>query len=106
MNQILSQLVTSASDHFRQRYDRNPRWIVAAPGRVNLIGEHIDYNNGFVLPMAIDRYCVIAAAERIGDDPTVYSAASSEVAKIRIAPMSATGSASTVSNRGHWSNYV
>ena len=32
------------------------------PGRVNLIGEHTDYNDGFVFPMAIERYTVIAAA--------------------------------------------
>ena len=66
----LDHLVASASDRFQRRYSRQPHWIVAAPGRVNLIGEHIDYNDGFVLPMAIDRYCVIAAAasaRRIGE---------------------------------------
>jgi len=36
--------------------------VVAAPGRVNLIGEHIDYNDGFVLPLAIERYVVMATA--------------------------------------------
>lgn len=39
-----------------------PRWAALAPGRVNLIGEHTDYNYGFVLPMAIDRACVAIAS--------------------------------------------
>ena len=46
---------------FESIYGRPPRWIVAAPGRVNVIGEHTDYNDGFVLPMAIERYTVMAA---------------------------------------------
>lgn len=46
---------------FEAIYGRPPRWIVAAPGRVNVIGEHTDYNDGFVLPMAIERYAVMAA---------------------------------------------
>ena len=58
----LHALVDSTVKGLRQRYDVPPGWIVAAPGRVNLIGEHIDYNDGFVLPMAIQRYVVIAAA--------------------------------------------
>ena len=48
---------------FRARYGREPR-LFRAPGRVNLIGEHTDYNDGFVLPMAIDRETVVAAAVR------------------------------------------
>src|ERR1700704_2818582 len=95
MNAMLNQLVASTLDRFRQRYGHQPQWIAAAPGRVNLIGEHIDYNDGFVLPMAIDRYCVMAAA-----------ADTDEETKIELAPMGATGSAGAVSNRGHWSNYV
>ena len=47
---------------FRSRFGRVPSVVAAAPGRVNLIGEHIDYNNGFVLPMAIERYVIVAAA--------------------------------------------
>jgi galactokinase len=35
--------------------------VALAPGRVNLIGEHTDYNDGFVLPMGIDRACVVVA---------------------------------------------
>ena len=55
-------LSRTAISEFTARYGRPPRWVVAAPGRVNIIGEHTDYSGGFVLPMAIDRYVVIAAA--------------------------------------------
>ncbi len=45
---------------FEKHFQRAPRWVVRAPGRVNLIGEHTDYNDGFVLPLAIDRAIWIA----------------------------------------------
>ncbi|HYE64412.1 MAG TPA: galactokinase [Pyrinomonadaceae bacterium] len=48
---------------FQELYGRDAR-LFRAPGRVNLIGEHTDYNEGFVLPMAIDRETVVAAATR------------------------------------------
>jgi galactokinase len=48
---------------FRQQYGKEPRFF-HAPGRVNLIGEHTDYNEGFVLPMAIDRGTTVAIAAR------------------------------------------
>jgi len=40
---------------FVERFGGTPERVVRAPGRVNLIGEHTDYNDGFVLPMAIER---------------------------------------------------
>lgn len=49
---------------FRTAFDHEPRALVAAPGRVNLLGEHTDYNEGFVLPVAIDRHIVMAVAPR------------------------------------------
>lgn len=57
---------------FRGRYGRPPR-LFRAPGRVNLIGEHTDYNGGFVLPMAIERETVVAAAPREGRRVRAYS---------------------------------
>src|SRR5512140_815224 len=57
----LNQLAARTAAHFQQRFGQAPRWIVAAPGRVNIIGEHTDYNDGFVLPMAIERWTVVAA---------------------------------------------
>ena len=52
-----------AKTAFESKFNRAPCWDRLAPGRVNLIGEHVDYNGGFVLPMAIEKYVVIAAAE-------------------------------------------
>ena len=46
---------------FRRTYGTEPTMLTRAPGRVNLIGEHTDYNDGFVLPLAIDRDTVVAA---------------------------------------------
>ncbi len=51
-------------DAFTARYGVPPRLIVRAPGRVNLLGEHTDYNDGFVLPVAIDRAAYVAARSR------------------------------------------
>ena len=63
----LKELAAHAAAEFQKIYGRPPRWIVAAPGRVNIIGEHTDYNDGFVLPMAIERYTVIAAGRPAKD---------------------------------------
>src|SRR5687768_7535391 len=45
---------------FESRFGASPEFVARAPGRVNLIGDHTDYNDGFVLPMAIDRAAWIA----------------------------------------------
>jgi galactokinase len=57
----LNDLQIHAEKLFAQKFNCSATCIAAAPGRVNLIGEHIDYNDGFVLPMAIDRHVIIAA---------------------------------------------
>jgi galactokinase len=58
---LLQQIVTQ---EFERRFGGSPTFVVRAPGRVNLIGEHTDYNDGFVLPMAIDRAVWIAVRPR------------------------------------------
>jgi galactokinase len=55
--------VLELSAAFRSRYGKEPR-IFRAPGRVNLIGEHTDYNDGYVLPIAIDKETAVAIASR------------------------------------------
>lgn len=59
---------------FRDALGRDPDGVFSAPGRVNLIGEHTDHNEGHVLPFAIDRRCRVAAAAREDDTVTVRSA--------------------------------
>jgi galactokinase len=54
------RLIARARQGFRLAYGVEPARFYAAPGRVNLIGEHVDYNGGFVLPCAIDRETIVA----------------------------------------------
>jgi galactokinase len=61
-------------EQFEQHYGIHPRLIVRAPGRVNLIGEHTDYNDGFVCPVAIDRATYVAARPRDDDRVEVFAA--------------------------------
>jgi galactokinase len=95
----LNLIADRAAKLFARCFGHPPRWIVAAPGRVNLIGEHTDYNDGFVLPMAIERYTVIAADGNARREVTLHSVTTGETA---------TFSVRGAVERGQpgWSNYV
>lgn len=58
---------------FGTTFGRPPAGVWGAPGRVNLIGEHTDYSEGFVLPFALERLTVVAAAPARGPEWTVFS---------------------------------
>ena len=60
----MSELIQNVKASFEQVLNYKPTHIIQAPGRVNLIGEHTDYNDGFVLPCAINYQTVVAAAKR------------------------------------------
>lgn len=62
----LTNLIGQAAAFFRETFGSEPETISIAPGRVNLIGEHTDYHEGFVLPAAIDRYVIVAARKANG----------------------------------------
>ncbi len=97
----LKDLAAETTRQFVYVYGRQPCWIAAAPGRVNLIGEHTDYNDGFVFPMAIERYLIIAADRPNPDTRLIrlYSTHSDRPAIIDLAqPLKPY-------SRGHWGNY-
>ncbi|MDE0401347.1 MAG: galactokinase [Candidatus Poribacteria bacterium] len=59
-----SNQISFITQKFKETFGGPPTFIAAAPGRVNLIGEHTDYNDGYVFPVAIDKYINIAARKR------------------------------------------
>jgi galactokinase len=83
---------------FREMFGASPR-IFRAPGRVNLIGEHTDYNDGFVMPAAIEFYTWVAAREREDRGLEVYSDHFDE--KINLSLDAPAGPP-----RRHWSDFV
>ncbi|EJU9539070.1 galactokinase [Vibrio alginolyticus] len=60
----MSDLIQNVESSFEELLGYAPSHIIQAPGRVNLIGEHTDYNDGFVLPCAINYQTIVAAAKR------------------------------------------
>lgn len=62
------------TETFRNKFGGSPAFIARAPGRVNLLGEHVDYNDGFVLPAAIDRATYIAFSPAESEDTTLEAA--------------------------------
>jgi galactokinase len=94
-------VAVDAGRAFEARFGRRPRWLVVAPGRVNLIGEHTDYNDGFVLPMAIDRCVAIAAGPVDAAQRRMRVYSSAVAGSVDIALDSVQKDAP-----GAWSNYV
>src|SRR3981189_3783163 len=81
---------------FSSPFPSTPRFF-RAPGRVNLIGEHTDYNDGFVLPAAIDLYTWTAVAPRADRTLSVFSENFHETEEIDLA-------ATSPKPRDHWSD--
>lgn len=71
---------------------------VRSPGRINLIGEHTDYNNGFVLPAAIDKAVYVAIEKNTGNKISLYSIDFNESVEVELADIKPVP--------GHWSTYI
>ncbi len=94
----MEDLVPTA-DAFRKVFGCSPQVVVRAPGRVNLIGEHTDYNDGLVLPFAIEQ-CVKVAASATGDNVAeAFSERMSETICFSIEDV-------TRNPQGGWDNYL
>ena len=76
-----------ARDGFAENFGHDPSGLWSAPGRVNLIGEHTDYNDGFVLPFAINRRTVVAVGIRDDRMLRVASSHADEVAEIDLSTL-------------------
>lgn len=66
-------LTSKTSSFFEATFGQKPELLVLSPGRINLIGEHIDYNDGFVLPAAIDRYICFAFSKNNSNTSKIYA---------------------------------
>lgn len=98
-NTPLEDLVKLACEGLQMRFGAGAAYVAVAPGRVNLIGEHIDYCDGFVLPFAIERTVVIAGAPNGTSDARVATAFDQEGAVFDVSNVQEIGSPK-------WSNYL
>ncbi len=88
---------STIAERFRARFGGTPQ-IYRAPGRVNLIGEHTDYNDGFAMPAAIEFYCWVAAGVREDRKLSIYSEEFSAAAEVDL-------SSATPQPSKTWSDY-
>ena len=99
INPNLTDLISDAAATLNSRFGSDASITAAAPGRVNLIGEHIDYCDGFVMPFAIDRYIVIAGCANGTKEARITTALSGESAIFDVSVPQEEG-------EPKWSNYI
>jgi galactokinase len=93
-NERIEKLVSS----FKDKFGGDPEVLIRAPGRVNLIGEHTDYNAGFVFPVAIDRDIMVSAKRRDDGLVRIHSLDFSESVEFQLSDIQ-------YDNEQKWSNY-
>ena len=89
-------------ESFFDRFGTNPEWAIRSPGRINLIGEHVDYLDGFVMPAAIDRSIRMTAARNGRDEIRVWTETVTDGEPARIG----LSNRSPFSGSQFWLNYM
>ncbi|MCC7203654.1 MAG: hypothetical protein IT441_01115, partial [Phycisphaeraceae bacterium] len=102
----LAEQLAEATRLFQERFGRRPSVAAAAPGRVNLIGEHVDYNEGFVLPMAIERQTLIVGDRAGGDLRGRGRARVVSTQQEGVAEFEVPSGGGVARGKPEWSNYV
>src|SRR5215203_1898261 len=94
---INNEIFKEVKEKFRKRFNEEPA-LFRSPGRVNIIGEHTDYNNGFVLPAAIDKAIYVGITKRDDDQVFLYSEEFKEEHKTDLVTIAPT--------EKQWPNYI
>ncbi|XP_055730974.1 galactokinase isoform X2 [Salvelinus fontinalis] len=103
----VSELVAEARRVYEQSFGGDgPQVAVCAPGRVNLIGEHIDYNQGFVLPMALPMVTVVVGSRTSGQSASIITAAKDVEEPRRVDFELPNDKAPLSPGKPSWANYV
>ena len=92
-----SPIIKKLVNYYREIFNSKPL-VLRSPGRVNIIGEHTDYNEGFVLPAAIDKAVYVAVEKREDDQIILHSIDFKDKYEGRVSEIKRTDK--------HWANYI
>lgn len=93
------KIIQNTTEHFEKSFRNKPQHIFLSPGRINIIGEHVDYNDGFVLPAAINKYVCITISPNTNSDCTIIAKDLNEVFEFNL-------NDNLVPNPTMWINYI
>ncbi len=93
----MNLITESVKNKFVELFENEPTLIVRSPGRVNIIGEHLDYNDGFVLPAAIDKAIYVSVSKRADNNIHLYSVDFKEAYEVAVSEIKPTK---------FWSTYI
>ena len=93
------KLIQQTTAHFEISFQKKPEYIYLSPGRINIIGEHVDYNDGFVLPSAINKYVCIAISKNETAQCKIIAKDINEIIEFDL-------NDSLLPNKDMWVNYI